>query len=106
MAGYIPEDDLSQFTLLDLTYLCFTRSTNDNTGRQYDQVRISLLYNYGVMMYQSAQATFECVDGSWKLASVSLVTANKHIYDDMTIEGCKDCTDDSTFASPTYCRCE
>lgn len=97
-------DDPFVFTLLDLTYLCYARSLVD--VMRFDQVRVSVLYTYGADVPQSAQATFECIGITWRPAPVSYVTQHKHIFQDLTREGCQDCLDQSKFAKPTYCRCE
>ena len=105
-AGFIPEADLSNFTLQDLTYLCFVRSASDNTT--FDQVRVSLLYTYDTATNQSAQVTFSiCLsEFNFSMSDVDSVTQDAHFTQNMTREDCQGCLDNSTFASPTYCRCE
>ena len=106
-AGLVPEADQTKFTLQDLTYLCFVRSSTDNTA--FDEVRVSFLYTYDGTMDQSAQATFTlCLISTftYRSADVDLVTQDSHLTENMTREDCQDCRDSSTFASPTYCRRE
>ena len=102
-AGLVGEDPFL-FTLLDLTHLCYTRSPFDIT--RFDQVRVSILYTYGTDVLQSAQATFVCIGIVWRVALVSSVSQHEHFKHNMTREGCRDCLDQSTFAQPTFCRCE
>ena len=104
-AGLIPEADPSKFTLQDLTYLCFVRSTTDNT--RFDQVRVSMLYTYDTATGQSAQVTFSvCLLSVFRfnMADVGAVTQDTHNTTNMTREDCQDCLDNSTFARPTFCR--
>ena len=103
-AGLIPEADPSKFTLQGLTYLCFVRSTTDNT--RFDQVRVSMLYTYDTATDQSAQATFSrCLTTfRYDMADVGAVTQDTHYTTNMTREDCQDCLDSSTFARPTFCR--
>ena len=105
-AGLVPEADQNKFTLQDLTYLCFVRSSTDNTA--FDEVRVSFLYTYDGTMDQSAQATFTfCLDNfRFTMANADFVTQDPHLTENMTREDCQDCQDSSTFASPTYCRRE
>ena len=106
-AGYISEADQSKFNLQDLTYLCFVRSSSDNT--KFDQVRVSMLYTYDAATDLSAQATFSlCLGGMFRFtsANVDFVTQDPHLTENMTREGCQDCRDSSTFATPTFCRRE
>ena len=106
-AGLVPEADQTKFTLQDLTYLCFVRSSTDNTT--FKEVRVSFLYTYDGSMNQSAQATFSlCLFGtfSFNMAVADLVTQDLHLTENMTREDCQDCQDSSTFARPTFCRCE
>ena len=106
-AGLIAEADQSNFNLHDLTYLCFVRSSSDNTT--FAQVRVSMLYTYDTATDQTAQATFSlCLSGTFRFtsANVDFVTQDPHLTENMTREGCQDCLDNSTFASPTYCRCK
>ena len=105
-AGYISEPDDTKFILQDLTYLCFVRSSSDNTS--FDEVRVSFLYTYDGTMNQSAQATFICLFGTFRytMANADFVTQDLHLTENMTREDCQDCRDSSTFASPTFCRCE
>ena len=106
-AGFISEADQSNFNLQDLTYLCFARSSSDNTT--FAQVRVSMLYTYDAATNLSAQATFSlCLDGMFRFTGVNVdsVTQDPHLTEDMTREGCQDCLDNSTFASPTFCRRE
>ena len=105
-AGLVPEPDQTKFTLQDLTYLCFVRSSSDNT--KFDEVRVSFLYTYDGSMNQSAQATFTlCLSTFiYRSADVDFVTQDPHLNENMTREDCHDCRDNSTFASPTFCRCK
>ena len=105
-AGLVPEADPTKFTLQDLTYLCFVRSSSDNTT--FDEVRVSFLYTYDGTMNQSAQATFICLSDTftYTMANVDFVTQDLHLTQNMTREDCQDCRDNSTFASPTFCRCK
>ena len=105
-AGLIAEADQSKFTLQDVTYLCFVRSSSDNT--KFDQVRVSMLYTYDTATNQSAQATFSLCLGSFVFVAedVDSVTQDPHLTEDLTREGCQDCLDSSTFARPTFCRRE
>ena len=105
-AGLIAETDQSNFNLQDLTYLCFVRSSSDNTT--FAQVRVSMLYTYDAAMDLSAQATFSLCLSSFVFvaADVGSVTQDPHLTENMTREGCQDCLDNSTFASPTFCRRE
>ena len=105
-AGLVPESDPSKFTLQGLTYLCFVRSSSDNTS--FDEVRVSFLYTYDGTMNQSAQATFTLCLGTFRyiMANADFVTQDLHLTENMTREDCQDCRDSSTFARPTFCRCE
>ena len=105
-AGLIAETAQSNFNLQDLTYLCFVRSSSDNTT--FAQVRVSMLYTYDAATDQSAQATFSLCIGTFRFngANVGSVTQDPHLTENMTREGCQDCLDSSTFASPTFCRRE
>ena len=105
-AGYISEPDDTKFILQDLTYLCFVRSISEN--KAFDEVRVSFLYTYDGTMNQSAQATFTlCLDTFiYTMADVEFVTQDPHLTENMTREDCQDCRDNSTFARPTFCRCE
>ena len=106
-ADLIAETAQSNFNLQDLTYLCFVRSSSDNT--KFDQVRVSMLYTYDAVTDQSAQATFSlCLSGTFRFNGVNVdsVTQGPHLTENMTREGCQDCLDNSTFASPTFCRRE
>ena len=103
----ISETDPTKFTLQDLTYICFIRSSTDNT--RFDQVRISMLYTYYSATVRSAQATFSlCLSGSFRFTSENTytVTQDPHLTENMTREDCQDCLDNSTFARPTFCRRE
>ena len=107
LADLISESDVADFTLQNLTYLCFVRSSRNST--LFDQVRVSMLYTYDTATDQSAQATFSlCISGMFRFtgADVGSVTQDPHLTENMTREGCQDCLDNSTFASPTYCRCK
>ena len=106
-AGLVSEANPTKFTLQDLTYLCFVRSSTDNTT--FKEVRVSFLYTYDGSMNQSAQATLSlCLFGtfSFNMAVADLVTQDLHLTENMTREDCQDCQDSSTFARPTFCRCE
>ena len=106
-AMLVPEADPSKFTLQDLTYLCFVRSSSDNT--KFDEARVSFLYTYDGTMNQSAQATFtNCLIDMFRftMADVDFVTQDPHLTENMTREDCQDCRDSSTFARPTFCRCK
>ena len=104
-AGFISESDPSKYTLQDLTYLCFVRSSTDNT--RFDQVRVSMLYTFDSATDQSAQATFSlCLAGTFRFTSGNTytVTQDPHLTENTTREDCQDCLDNSTFARPTFCR--
>ena len=103
----ISELDPIKFTLQNLTYLCFVRSSSDST--RFSQVRVSFLYTYESATDQSAQATFSfCLFDAFTFRStdVDLVTQDPHLIENMTREDCQDCRDNSTFARPTFCRRE
>ena len=78
-AGLVPDADQTKFTLQDLTYLCFVRSSTDNTT--FDEVRVSFLYTYDGSMDQSAQATFAlCLSTfTYRSADVNTVTQDPHL---------------------------
>ena len=104
-AGLILGADPSKFTLQDLTYICFVRSSTDNT--KFSEVRVSMLYTYDSATVRSAQATFSlCLSGSFRFTSTNTytVTQDPHLTENMTREDCQDCLDNSTFARPTFCR--
>ena len=104
-AGLISESDPSKFTLQDLTYLCFVRSSTDNT--RFDQVRVSMLYTFDSATVRSAQVTFSlCLSDSFRFTSGNTytVTQDPHLSKNVTREDCQDCLDNSTFARPTFCR--
>ena len=105
-AGLISEANPSGFTLLDLTYICFVRSSTDNA--RFDQVRISMMYSYDSATVRSAQATFLCLSSSIRFTSANIytVTQDPHLTENTTREDCQDCLDNSTFARPTFCRRE
>ena len=106
-AGLISETDPTKFNLQDLTYICFVRSSTDNT--RFDQVRISMRYSYDSATVRSAQATFSlCLSGSFRFTSENTytVTQDPHLTENMTREDCQDCLDNSTFARPTFCKRE
>ena len=104
-AGLISEADPSKFALQDLTYICFVRSSTDNT--RFDQVRISMQYTYDSATVRSAQATFTlCLSDTFRYTSANTytVTQDQHLTENTTREDCQDCLDNSTFARPTFCR--
>ena len=105
-AGIVREADITKFFLQDLTYLCFVRSATDET--RFDQVRVSFFYTFDTTTNQSAQATFSVCLATFRFsgANVDSVTQYTHITANATREDCQDCVDSSTFASPTFCRCE
>ena len=103
----ISEPDPIKFTLQNLTYLCFVRSSRDST--RFSQVRISFLYTYESATDQSAQATFTfCLLNTFRFrdTDIKYVTQDPHLTENMTTEDCQDCQDNSTFARPTFCRRE
>ena len=106
LTGFIREANETMFSRQDITYLCFVRSTTDNT--RFDQVRVSMLYTYDSAMNQSAQATFSvCLNTfQFTVADVDFVTNDTHYTSNMTREDCQDCQDNSPFARPTFCTRE
>ena len=103
----ISEPDPIKFTLQNLTYLCFVRSSRDST--RFSQVRVSFLYTYESATDQSAQATFTfCLLNMFRFTDtvINYVTQDPHLTGNMTTEDCQDCQDNSTFARPTFCRRE
>ena len=106
-----PEFSPSSFVLDGLTYLCYVRSeTNSDT---FSEIRVSVLYRYqgneGAL-----QLTLDCNPGLGRWLynstrpSLDELSADQHITENMTREGCANCHDSSTksFGNPTYCSRE
>ena len=104
--GLILEADPTKFTLQDLAYFCFVRSSTDNL--KFDQVRVSMLYTYDRATDQSAQATFTLCFRTFRFTSANTytVTQYQHLTENTTREDCQNCLDSSTYARPTFCRRE
>lgn len=106
-----PEFSPASFMLNGLTYLCYSRSeTNSST---FSEIRLSVLYQYqgneGTL-----QLTLDCNAGleRWLYdntrPSLDELSADRHVTENMTREGCANCRDNSTksFGNPTYCSRE
>lgn len=100
--GFVSEADPTKFILQDLTYLCFVRSSSDNTA--FDEARISLLHTDDMATDQSTQATFMFCFDTFRLtnSNINTVTQDPHLTKNMTREDCQECQDNSTFARPTF----
>ena len=106
-AGLISEANPADFTLKDLTYICFVRSSTDNA--RFNQTRISMRYSYDSATVRSAQATFTlCLSGSFRFTSANTYTVSQdpHLTENVTREDCQNCLDNSTHARPTFCKRE
>ena len=101
----------SSFVLDELTYLCYSRSeTNSDT---FSEIRVSVLYRYQ-SVGGTLQLTLDCNAGLGRWVydrtrpSLDELSADQHIAENMTREGCANCRDNSTksFGDPTYCSRE